>query len=309
MKSGDVKIFPIFNQVTKVWHDFARVYAAAHPSPGAYEAVIDGFRMNWFGSGTKIAFGAYDDNKLIGFINASRLTNVFLRSYGFVNYLYVLPEYQWRYGDGNFAGPGVGARLLGATECAVKLIGCDGMRLNSLPGARDFYIAQGYDVDDEEEGGLYFAEKDLGGFKVSDMTIPVFDATPMMRNACFDIAYSIQKNEGWASDKAKKFAAAVNGNNPAYVAVRDGVVRGFIDGKFLSDASAATIEQLYVHKKFQRKSGIGRSLVSEFCDVAKNSDVTQVALTALRDFEARFFYKKCGFKLLKNSENHMVRGI
>ncbi len=133
---AEIKIIPIFNQaVPGIWTDFAHICAATmitnyhyHMDDKEIMESINQDARRWR-RGTNFAFGAYDDDKMIGFIQgraAGRCATI--------QSLYVLYDYQRLH---------VGSRLLSRAERASALF-ANRTELVSLTRAEPFYQAHGY---------------------------------------------------------------------------------------------------------------------------------------------------------------------
>lgn len=135
----EIKIKPIFNQATpNIWQDFAEVHAATmyatYNVDSGFDNIMDIIRKDaeeWKLRRAKFAFGAYDGDKMVGFIQGYATA-----SRGWVDALYVLHEYQ---------GTGTGGRLLRMAEKSLSPI-AKHVELIALPGAMSFYQSRGYTV-------------------------------------------------------------------------------------------------------------------------------------------------------------------
>ena len=132
----NINIIPIFSQTAPVWDRFVAV--RQHALAGAYGMKMSGserdfvpgeFKKNWSPRTFNFAFGAYDDDRLVGFLSGDCIQNV-----ATVRSLYVLPEYQHN---------GIGGGLLTNAERIVGFAARD-MDLVSLMGATKFYESHGY---------------------------------------------------------------------------------------------------------------------------------------------------------------------
>lgn len=132
----DITIVPIFNQsVPGVWEDFA--YICADTMRTNYNYKVDGAeiteainkdRAKWR-RGTHFAFGAYDDNEMIGYIQGNATGRC-----ATIQSLYVLADYQKLH---------IGRRLLQQVERAATLF-ANRVELTALVKAEPFYRAHGY---------------------------------------------------------------------------------------------------------------------------------------------------------------------
>jgi len=85
-----------------------------------------------------------------------------------------------------------------------------------------------------------------------------------------------------------------------WVAVDNDVIVGFTS--YIVDELIA----LYVHPKSQGQ-GIGRLLVSHFCDQASEKGIDKVITTA--SLYAEGFYTRLGFTFIKRAPHHLRKGI
>ena len=157
---SNVKIFPIFNQSAPgVWDDFLRIRVAAMKhnydiqlSDYALKNALDELQQ------TKhpFAFGAYDDDKMVGCIHGSIQPNT-----AEINHLYVLPEYQ---------GQKIGIKLLQSAEAAISL-NTNNAVLISLGKACKFYEKHGY-TSPEWTNKFCKNVKNSGNCRVSPVFVP-----------------------------------------------------------------------------------------------------------------------------------------
>lgn len=132
----DITVVPIFNQsVPGVWEDFAHICAnTMHTNynhkvdVAEINAAIDKDRRQWR-RGTHFAFGAYDGDKMIGYIQGDATGRC-----ATIQSLYVLADYQKQH---------IGRRLLQQVERAATLF-ANRTELIALAKAEPFYRAHGY---------------------------------------------------------------------------------------------------------------------------------------------------------------------
>lgn len=160
-------IVPLFNQTPFFWSEFVSIQNksmqgsygyVATPEEAAFE--ISKLNSSWRRFSSHFAFGAYDGNRMVGFING-----VISRNVATVKGLYVLPAYQKR---------GAGARLLSAAERAAS-IHVNSMELFAVDGAAGFYEARKYTV--APSTGQH--AKSMRG-AMEDIVVPVFYCRPDM---------------------------------------------------------------------------------------------------------------------------------
>ena len=133
----DIKIFPIFNQSAPgVWDDFLRIRTLTRQqvynietSPQDYKDTMAEFQEYWKKPSNNFAFGAYDNDNMIGFISGT-----FETRYATIQHLYVLPQYQ---------GQHIGAQLLNCAESAIS-VDRNNMELISMTKSETFYKKYGY---------------------------------------------------------------------------------------------------------------------------------------------------------------------
>ena len=135
-----IKIKPIFDQsVPMVWENFVEIEMLARQEYNHY--FLDGSFNNlyythcddWAKLKGNIAFGAYDQDKMVGFIKGFLVDKAEYK----LDCLFVEPE---------FKRQGVGKRLLQSFESATALVGSH-IQAISYDGARDFYKKQKYSVN------------------------------------------------------------------------------------------------------------------------------------------------------------------
>lgn len=132
----DIKIIPIFDQSAPgVWESFAHICSDTMRTNYNYKMdcdeineEIDKNRRHWR-HGTHFAFGAYDGNKMIGYIQGDTTGR-----WATIQSLYVLFEYQKMH---------IGRRLLHQAENVAPLL-ANNIKLVSLSKAESFYRACGY---------------------------------------------------------------------------------------------------------------------------------------------------------------------
>ena len=128
---NDIKIFPIFNQnVPEIQDDFKRVRTITMKYN--YNAsLIEDSDPTYQPKSTNrtFAFGAYDNNTMVGYVNGN-----FIESISEIERLFVLPEYQKQ---------NIGTRLLRSAESAMSLYTRQ-MSLGAIWNAVDFYKKHGY---------------------------------------------------------------------------------------------------------------------------------------------------------------------
>lgn len=168
----EFQVMPIFNQSAPgIWDDFLRIrletmiynYNLPMSLPEIQRAQQE-YMRDWGRYGCNYAFGAYDSSgRMIGCINGYVLNGV-----GYVNHLYVLPEYQ---------GQHIGRILLGNAERAVSATKGRRIELVSLLGAEKFYQSNGYQ---DMSGCKYLKKLSLPRCA----TVPVFWCRPDLAVRC-----------------------------------------------------------------------------------------------------------------------------
>lgn len=173
----NIEYFPVFDQgAPGVWQDFARVRAESasvrYPALTTQESIagyLDDCKSSWKKKSFNIAFGAYHEGDLVGFVQADVVDRV-----GYIRDLFVLPEYHHMH---------IGHTLLGKAE-TMAAMSARSMDLVALLHAESFYKAHGYAT-------LYGTNR-LG--KVADprglsySVLPVFKCTPKIVHDCENIA-------------------------------------------------------------------------------------------------------------------------
>lgn len=194
----EIKILPIFNQSAPgVWEDFLRIRALSEKA--VYNYALDEsdyaqafaiFRLQWSEKIFNYAFGAYDDKKMVGFIQGICVQKVF-----YINRLYVLPEYMRMR---------IGTRLLSNAEKVSSTV-ANRIDLISMQKAKTLYERNGFNPL-IPGSNTYF--KDIEK-KANCTPLPVFKVTSSIAKACEKIA----KRYG------QKFDASIvnQEHNPMYV--------------------------------------------------------------------------------------------
>jgi N-acetylglutamate synthase-like GNAT family acetyltransferase len=99
--------------------------------------------------------------------------------------------------------------------------------------------------------------------------------------------------------------------NPSYGYYHDKKMRGMVSG-FIYDQEpqVARIRYLYVHRNYRKKFGVGRQLLNNFTDVLKIQGVKRVrAEMALREYDSKEFYEKCGFVHVGMTSNFLEKTL
>ncbi len=159
---NDVIIVPIFDQsAPKIWDDFARVRADSikkyglRPSDTDWDAWQLAYRSMWESNKFNFAFGAYYENKMVGFIHGHGT-----RSGVTIHGLYVAAGTQGRH---------LGRALLARAENAASLH-TRNIELVALGGAMNFYRAQNYVT--ATPGSNQFFKR---------VTVPCYSVIPVFR--------------------------------------------------------------------------------------------------------------------------------
>lgn len=175
----NVQILPIFNQTAPgVWDDFLRIRVAVMKYN--YDHELDNVSLNnaltelannWKTKAWNFAFGAYDNNKMIGYIcgHADKKDN---GQTVYFDHLYVMPEYQKQH---------IGKQLLNAAESASALHARQS-ELISLGNAYGFYAKNGY-VSYTGTNVYNKSLKNIGKCQV----IPVFYCKPKILGSIKDM--------------------------------------------------------------------------------------------------------------------------
>ena len=162
----NIQIFPIFNQAAPmVWDDFVRIRAETRhqiyniePYPKEHNVAITLFQNCWEKPTKNFAFGAYDNDNMIGFISGT----LFDAGIATILHLYVLPQYQ---------GKHIGAQLLKSAESAIS-VDRNNVELISMTKAENFYKKYGY-ISYNQTNRYNKSVKDCGHCAVA----PVFRCT------------------------------------------------------------------------------------------------------------------------------------
>ena len=146
-------IRPIFNQKSdpKLWDEFVDVETSARAQHGyvfmygAYANIIDNYYNIWKNFDNNVAFGAYVNDSLVGFISGYQLSagDFYLDS------LFVKPEFQ---------GYGIGKNLLAEFERAVNLFHAN-IHGISYSWALGFYKHQSYNIKANIQDNQNFTKK------------------------------------------------------------------------------------------------------------------------------------------------------
>ena len=162
----NIQIFPIFNQAAPmVWDDFMRIRTLTRQqvyhietSPQDYKDTMAEFQEYWQKPSKNFAFGAYDNDNMIGFISGT----LFDAGIATILHLYVLPQYQ---------GKHIGAQLLKSAESAIS-VDRNNVELVSMTKAETFYKKYGY-ISYNKTNRYNKSVKDCGHCAVA----PVFRCT------------------------------------------------------------------------------------------------------------------------------------
>ena len=176
---SEIKILPIFDQsAPNVWTDFLRVRIAAMKSNHNVELsdqeisdALAEYAESWRRLSCSFAFGAFDGDKMIGYINGDCQ-----RGISYLRHLYVLPEYQGRY---------LGYGLLKAAENTSSIYARK-TDIVALPGAEKFYKKYGY----VSPCGTNWYTKDIHMSGKCSVT-PIFNYTKPVIRACADLAAGV----------------------------------------------------------------------------------------------------------------------
>lgn len=168
---SNIKLYPIFNQsIPGIWDDLLHIRIITmresyniKMSDADIVRAMNEFQNSWRRLSFNFAFGAYDDNKMIGCVSGDVQQRV-----GYIRHLYVLPEYQ---------GKHIGLRLLNAAQVASSIM-ANKTDVVSLPGAEPFYRAQGY----RSPVGTNAYIKPIGQPRCQ--TVPIFHCTPSIARKC-----------------------------------------------------------------------------------------------------------------------------
>ncbi len=182
----DIKIFPIFDQgQCTLWHECARIWVDATIAPSVslekrkteITVMQQFFTQEYRYNHVNLVFGAWDQDKMVGFIHGSCNDN---SATG--NRLAVLPRYQSMH---------IGGTLLSHFERAVSL---DSKYINliALESVVRFYLRRGYRTT-----GTYEFIKDIR-YIASGHVIPVFRVPSWVNPICREIAqaYDLTWNNG-----------------------------------------------------------------------------------------------------------------
>ena len=164
----EITIVPLFDQsAPKIWDDFLHIRIAVMQhnynitlSEQDKKNAISELKQWWKKPSQNLAFAAYDNGKMIGYINGTCNNN----SAKF-EHLYVLPQYQ---------GQHIGHQLLMAAESAAS-INANYVELISLGNAYKFYEKYGY-ISIDKTNKYYKYLTNCGHCQ----TTPVFHSTPTL---------------------------------------------------------------------------------------------------------------------------------
>lgn len=173
----EIKILPIFNQSAPgVWEDFLHIRAVSEKAiynytldESDYNQAFAIFRLQWAEKVFDYAFGAYDDKKMVGFIQGICAQKVF-----YINRLYVLPEYMRMK---------IGTRLLNNAE---KISGFVANRIDliSMQKAKKLYERNGFNPLTPGSNSYF---KNIAK-KANCTSLPIFKVTSSIAKACDSIA-------------------------------------------------------------------------------------------------------------------------
>ena len=173
----NINILPIFNQSAPgVWDDFLRIQAAAMRHVYNYkmdntdfEAAKLSLKNDWRHYTYNFAFGANDNDSMIGFIQGNCIRGITT-----IQGLYVMPQYMSQH---------VGARLLRRAEQYASMVS-KSIELVSLLRAQGFYEHHGY-VPISRGSNHYVKQIDQ---EIRSTVVPVFRPTSLIMDSCDQIA-------------------------------------------------------------------------------------------------------------------------
>lgn len=175
----DIKILPIFDQSEpNIWGDFLDIRMSAMYHVHGYlmssyecDYVLNSWASAWKKRAFNFAFGAYDNGKMIGFIQGDCMYNV-----ASIRSLYVLPDYMRL---------NIGSNLLQSAESACTF-GANKFDLISLPKSKGFYKHHNY-VPIVSCSNHYIKNITKNMYP-RNTVVPIFKLTSVMNVACKDVA-------------------------------------------------------------------------------------------------------------------------
>lgn len=228
---SDIKIFPIFNQAAPgVWDDMMRVRVAAMEHNYNHKMSADeiaeamaNYQEKWNTYRKHFAFGAYDNDKLVGSIQGDCEDGVIS-----MRQLYVLPDYQ---------KIGIGRKLMSAMEDACAF-DADIIELVALYSATPFYKSIGYTSPTHDN---YLINDKISQVKGPHKITPMFWTNAASTRRCS----ALSKKSG------QKFApTGVDTHHSPVFIYRD--LNGCVQGVAGPDKDAVFAESSYIARNLKR---------------------------------------------------------
>lgn len=178
---SDINFLPIFNQAESgVWEDFARIRDAAtyhvcgySMTSKDYDELIKEFMRNWRRRSFNFAFGAYQDDEMVGFVQGDCTGDM-----ATINSLYVMPEHM---------NKKIGSKLLRLAEKA-GAFGATALDLVSLCSAQKFYERYNYIPLPIMRTSNHYRKNITKQMRPTSTVVPVFKVTKDMDKVCKKIS-------------------------------------------------------------------------------------------------------------------------
>lgn len=176
----EISLLPIFDQSKRgIWESFLRIRDEATYSVCGYSMSSDDYDNGmkeytymWKSRSFNFAFGAYDDCKMVGFIQGDCVNNM-----ASIRCLYVLPDYMNRK---------IGSKLLRMAE-RVSTFGAKTLDLISLPSAQKFYERYDYVSLPIMRTSNHYRKSITKSARATSMVLPVFKVTKDINKISKDI--------------------------------------------------------------------------------------------------------------------------
>lgn len=180
MDMDDINLVPIFDQSKNgIWGDFLRIrdeatYSVCGYSMSSYDYDngMKEYEYAWKNRSFNFSFGAYDNDKMVGFIQGDCINNI-----SSIRCLYVLPDYMNRK---------IGSRLLRMAE-KVSVFGAKTLDLISLPSAQKFYERYEYVALPIMQFSNHYRKQITNKIKPTNSVVPVFKVTKEINKVCSNI--------------------------------------------------------------------------------------------------------------------------
>ena len=260
---GKIEIFPILNQSKDSWEEFAEIESNIFPEDNNSEhkdarkalsisLYRIGYNDNMRYNKTNFAFGAFNNKKMVGFVNGYQNTKDLI-----ISQLYVLPA---------FSGNNVFEGLLNNAESSANLNAVERIKIEMHGFRRPSNFEKLYSDRVNKPFALLDNKviKNIKDYSQNGVT-SVFGSTDNIYKMCcavaspdkiFDIDYS-------------------NERTPIFVYQSNGRIRGLIGGRLVPAFKLGMINDLHIAQSYSC-TGIDKELFDAFSTYAKHKGITKV---------------------------------